>query len=392
MNTQICIVTGQPLANLIPILHFKPKEVILVATNFMDQKAEQFKNLLQSFDFVENIIVLDKCPDTDLNNINAFLKDKLATQLPAQPCIFNLTGGTKLHSFSMYETFKQREFDDQFIYIDTQNRLLEYYPNKNKPFKNELLPLVLNTKMILTGMGKLFKKAKSEQKNWCDVIQKRQELTRFIAKNIGNQEIQQIIGSLNKIIGELYNGGKSDTTKPKNGKLYNIPRGQAKTLLQLAQEHNLIFWTEDTEKIKFNNYKKACYLSGIWLEEYVWLCAKEIGFDELYCSLEFRDKDDQAPNEIDLFIQHQNIALAIECKSATGIKKADSSQNMFHKLSGVASRAGGLMCHKLFVSAFELKSDSLLYAKDHNIKTVQVQEIIDKLPQLLQQWKEKGQL
>lgn len=79
-------------------------------------------------------------------------------------------------------------------------------------------------------------------------------------------------------------------------------------------------------------------------------------------------------------------------------KKADNGQDMFHKLSGVASRAGGLMCSKLFVSAFALKnkdgrdSQSLLYAKDHNIIIIQAEDIINQLPTILQNWKARGQL
>lgn len=45
MTTQICIATGQPLANLIPILHFKPQKIILVVTDSMKVKAKDFERL-----------------------------------------------------------------------------------------------------------------------------------------------------------------------------------------------------------------------------------------------------------------------------------------------------------------------------------------------------------
>lgn len=398
MKTQICIVTGQPLANLIPILHFKPEKIFLVVTPFMKNKVQSFQELLKELNFVQEILVLDDCPDTNLSHINAFLAEKLANQLPLEPCIFNLTGGTKMHSFSMYEAFKEREYADKFIYVDTQNRLLEYYPKQNELFQNEPLPVVLDAKHTLMGMGKVFSKAASEEKTWVSEVQQRKELTYLIAQNIVDKDVKNLIGSLNTIVSKLYNGGKDSPRENKRDKLHEKPEGQAYKILEQAHSNNLVIWHKETQNIEFRNYKHARYLSGEWLEEYVWLVAQEIGFEEMYSGLHFTDKSKQAPNEIDLFIQHQNVALAIECKSATGVRNADNGQNMFHKLSGVASRAGGLMCSKLFVSAFALKnrdgrdSQSLLYAKDHHIKLVQAEEMVDELPQILQKWKVTGQL
>ena len=71
---------------------------------------------------------------------------------------------------------------------------------------------------------------------------------------------------------------------------------------------------------------------------------------------------------------------------------------MFHKLTGVANRAGGLLCSKLFVSAFSLKQRdgrdiaSVYHAKEQNIKVVQSAELIDELPDILRKWKETGRL
>lgn len=398
MKTQICIVTGQPLANLIAILHFKPEKIFLVVTPFMKEKVQSFRELLKELDFVQDILVVDDCPDTNLSSINTFLAEKLANQLPSEPCIFNLTGGTKMHSFSMYEVFKSREYADKFIYVDTQNRLLEYYPKQNESFQNELLPVVLDAKRTLKGMGKAFSKAASEEQTWVSKAQQREELTYFIAQNIVDTGVKNLIGSLNEIVGKLYNGGKHFPNENKTGKLYQMPKDRAYEILEQAHCNDLVIWHKGTKTIEFRNYKQARYLSGAWLEEYVWLVAQKIGFEEMYSGLNFTDESKQAPNEIDLFIQHQNVALAIECKSATGAKKADNGQDMFHKLSGVASRAGGLMCSKLFVSAFALKnkdgrdSQSLLYAKDHHIRLVQAEEMVNKLPKILQKWKETGQL
>lgn len=399
MKTQICIVTGQPLANLIAILHFKPEQIIMVATNSMKVKAKEFKKILADLGIAEKLYTLDGCPDTDLQEINQFLATKLAEKLPQEPCIFNLTGGTKLHSFSMYEVFKNREYQDQFIYVDTANRLLEYYPNKNSQSFNEILPVVLNANMTLKGMGKTFIKAESQSQGWLNEVNQYATLTHFIANNIFDDNVKKLVGSLNTVIGNLYNGGKSCVFDKKQEELHQIPKGLAINILKQAHDLGLIDW-QGKKQIAFNNYEQARYLSGFWLEHYVYLVADEIGFDEIYSGLEFGSQQatNTANNEIDLFIQHQNVALAIECKSATSTKKSDISQDMFHKLTGVANRAGGLMCSKLFVSAFPLKTKSgqdttsVFHAREQNIKIVQAQEIVLELPKMLSKWKETGRL
>lgn len=192
---------------------------------------------------------------------------------------------------------------------------------------------------------------------------------------------------------------KSFVLDKKEGELHQNPKGLAINMLEQAHDVGLITW-RGGKKIGFDNYQQARYLSGIWLEEYVWLIAQDIGFEEVCSGLKFgsQQASNQATNEIDLFIQHQNMALAVECKSATGVNRADYSQDMFHKLTGVANRAGGLMCSKLFVSAFALKTKngndtpSVYHAKEQGIKIVQAEGIINELPNVLEKWKKTGRL
>lgn len=398
MRTQICIATGQPLANLIPILHLQPSAVFVVVTKSMRVNAKEFKKIIKDLDTIDQVYLLDNCPDTDLNAIAEFLQQQLAHKLPQKSCVFNLTGGTKLHSFSLYETFRNRGFEDEFIYVDTNNQLLEYYPTVQASH-TEALPSVLTAKDTLKGMGKTFIKAESENSAWCDMVKERESLTHFIAEHIDDENIRQLIGDINGMVGRLYNGGKTNPNQPNSAELYQKPRGRAVELLEQAHDLGLIDWHEG-KAVAFDDYKQARYLSGIWLEEYVWLIANELGFEEIYAGLTFgsQQQSNEAINEIDLFIQHQNMTLAVECKSATSAKKADTSQDMFHKLTGVANRAGGLTCGKLFVSAFALKdrkgddTHSVYHAREQKIKIVQAEQIVKDLPEVLRKWKDVGRL
>lgn len=400
MKTQICVITGQPLANLVPLLYFKPEKVIILVTQSFKGKAKSFKEILKDLDITDSIYLVDGCPDTGLSQIGDFIKNKLLPILPEASCDFNITGGTKMHSFSLYEELKNRGFDDRFIYIDTQNRLIEYYPTVSMPSSNEPLPSVLTAKMTLTGMGKSFIKSESNNDDWVCAVRQRESFTRFIANHITDNDVQNLIGGINDLVNKAYSGGKKDVLFSKDLQLYQHPKKKAVLFLEQAHDLGLMTWSGG-KNISFSHYRQSRYLTGAWLEEYVWLIAQDIGFEEIYSGLEFGNmgesiEKNRAKNEIDLFVQHANSALAIECKSAKGATHAEASQDMFHKLSGVASRAGGLMCSKLFVSAFPLRQKdgrdiaSVYHAKEQEIKIIQAAELVSELPKILDKWKQRG--
>lgn len=389
MKTQICIVTEQALANLIGILHFEPEKLLIIVTDYMKTKADEFKVILPALGF-QDIDWLYGCPDTDLEAINNFLICNLEGKLPSEPCIFNLTGGTKMHSFSMYEAFKDRNEDDKFVYVDTQNRLLEYYPTKSGKPSKQTLPVVLNAEKTLIGMGKQKLSSLSDDDDWKKQVLARKELTFWIANNI--KQVSPLLRVLNGIVAKIY--PQQVETKPQEQVAYltRMPKGKWYNLLDKADYEDVIIW-DGEKKITFDSYQQARYLTGDWIEEYVWLVAKDMGFEEVYCSLKFGN---EADNEIDLFIQHKNMALAIECKSASSASK--ESQNIFNQLDMVAGRAGGLMCHKLLVSAFPLRDQdgemlpSVYRAKEKRISIIESEEIVSSLPKILNKWKESGRL
>lgn len=396
MSILVCIATGQPLANLIPILHLKPTQVIVLASQSFKNKAKDFRDLLHDLGATASVRLIDGCPDTGIAEISRFIEQKLLPLLPVDACDINLTGGTKLHSFALYEVLKQRQ--DRLFYVDTANRLIEYYPTENRDSYHEILPSVLDMNLSLKGMGKLYIKAESDQAAWIEQATQRATLTQWMAEHV--VDIGLILGDLNRIV-MFYDGGKKNQLAPCEGQLYQFPKGDAVLLLEKAHDLKLITW-KGGKSISFNGYQQARYLTGIWLEEYVWHVAQSLGFEQVQSGVAFGNmgtaiEKNRAQNEIDLLVQHANAMLAIECKSATGAKDLNKSQDMFHKLSGVANRAGGLMCSKLFVSAFSLTQKdgreiaSVYHAKEQNISIIQAEQLVQ-LADVLRGWRDTGRV
>lgn len=401
MKTLICISTGQPLANLIPVLHFKPEKILLIATESFKSKASMFRDMVR--DMAQNpdgspgvsVQMITGCPDTGIADITRFIEEKVIPHVTDHSqTIVNLTGGTKLHSFVIYQMLEKKTAD--IIYVDTQNRHLEHYPRSGQPPYTEMLPSVLTIDITLKGMGKKRITTESDNKAWQNAVRQRQPLTKFMVEHIG--KLQQLIGQLNTAIDQAYKD-RSVYKQAKSVDLFSFPKDLEARVLEQGQALGILKWNGG-KRLDFESHHKARYFAGNWMEEYAWLCAHPIGFEELACNVQFANlihnpTENLTPNEIDLLAVHANAMLAVECKAATKAKQDDVSQNMFHKLSGVAHRAGGLMCSKLFLSAFPLTYKngkdipSLNHAKEQDIHILQYEELRH-LPDLLTLWRDKA--
>lgn len=397
MKTIICVATGQPLANLIPILQFNPKKIILIATTSFKKQAKAFRDIIR--DIKPNdiqVLMIEGCPDTGISEIGQFLDDKVIPKIDDwQNIAVNLTGGTKLHSFSLYQKLADKVHST--FYIDTANHKLEFYPTSNKDGYTEQLPSVLTIDLTLQGMGKIKRSVESNEMQWRNSVESRQQLTNFLVDNV--IDLQNLIGSFNTIINGFYKD-KSLYLKPSSLTLHSFPQGKARQVLEMGHDLGLVKWPNG-KTVEFDNYMQARYFSGNWMEEYVWLCAQKIGFEEVACNVKFanitNNNQNAADNEIDLLAVHTNAMLAIECKAASSTSKDNVSQDMFHKLSGVAHRAGGLMCSKLFLSAFPMTYRNgqdiaaLNHAREQNISILQAEDLIN-LPSILEKWKKTSRL
>ena len=401
MKTLICISTGQPLANLIPVLHFKPEKVLLIATDSFKSKASVFRDMVRNIEQNPDgrpgisVQMINGCPDTGIADITRFIEEKVIPHITdTSQTTVNLTGGTKQHSFVIYQMLADKTAD--VFYVDTQNRHLEHYPRPGHPPFTEMLPSILTIDSTLKGMGKKRIESESDSKAWQEAVRKRQPLTNFMIDHIG--KLQKLIGQLNTTINYIY-PDRSLYKQAKSGELFYFPNDLEAKVLAHGKTLGILKWNGG-KQLDFESYHQARYFAGNWMEEYAWLCAQPIGFEELACNVQFANlihnpSENMAPNEIDLLAVHANAMLAVECKAATMVRQSDVSQNLFHKLSGVAHRAGGLMCSKLFLSAFPLtfKSGqdipSLYHAKEQDIHILQYEDL-KKLPELLALWRDKA--
>jgi Domain of unknown function (DUF1887) len=134
----------------------------------------------------------------------------------------------------------------------------------------------------------------------------------------------------------------------------------------------------------------AQYLSGQWLEEYVWHIVSDLKPDDVKANVEFTEmgapKDD-IRNELDCVIVHHNRLLMIECKTIKFKKNADKNADIVYKLESLGHRAGGLYGAKWLISARPLDKATEKRAREYAIKVISGTALKD-LKETLKMWME----
>lgn len=117
MTTMIALVGEQTLPNFLPVLHFKPDDVIFVYTTRTKQTYEYLKIVLAKQK--SNVSGLE----TDPYNIETIASDlhrelEKLPKLTTQQFIFNLTGGTKTMCLAAYQVAGQ--YNAEVIYFQSE--------------------------------------------------------------------------------------------------------------------------------------------------------------------------------------------------------------------------------------------------------------------------------
>ncbi len=123
------------------------------------------------------------------------------------------------------------------------------------------------------------------------------------------------------------------------------------------------------EEIYFHDPEAAEYLSGRWLEEYVWHAVKDAVPEEVKAGAEFTDMAhprEDVRNELDGIAAHRNRLLLIECKTA----RLDEGADVVYKLDSIAHDMG-LFQQRLLVSARPLDDKTRARAKAEDIAIVE---------------------
>lgn len=368
-TVHLCLVSERPLANLIPLLQYRPDYVALGISAGMKRQGENFRKLLLSLDYPADRIIPFDLPEHGIEQIReAALNTQIELQdrLPGCHIAYNATGGTKLMTLAFAEVFSIGE--NPIFYTDTAQDRIEFI--RPKP-ATEAMQAVLGIEVYLRAHGKRLGRTASDNPLWCERAQARKALSKWLAHNA--DKLDSFFGAMNATAQQALEQNPRRGQPPRivqpQQHLRGKPWGVWLEALGKINEAGACQWDERSpQDLYFHDAEGAAYLAGRWLEEYVWHTVTEAAPEEVKAGAEFIDMArpaDDVRNELDGIAAHRNRLLLVECKTGS----LDQAAGMVYKLDSIAHDMG-LFQQRLLVSARPLDEATRARAKAEDIVIV----------------------
>lgn len=409
----VTLVTGRMEATMIPILQLKPENICLVASQRMLKSGERLEKLLNE-QLPDSQVVLRKgLPDTDPEAIGNFalsLAEELDARREAEPELaitYDMTGGSKLMGLLFQEAM--RLCGAEILYTDSNAGNLYQLGTDLKPesFSTQPIESVLDTQLYLRLNGKHLRKSLSDQQDWRDKTEHRKALTKHLGRHA--EALTSLFGVLNYLVHTsdknkqpviLKGNRASGNMLNRDGYeqwLNHHPAKPWREALELMAQAEVVEWSPNAPlMLKFNTLDGAEYLSGGWLEEYAWHCAKDAGLDDVYCGAQVTDESapkDDIRNEFDLVAVHRNRMLLVECKTGR-MDDQGPEQQVLHKLHSLSEQSSGLFGTNVLLSAQSFGNTENHQRNIKRAASMQVHVLdgaaLKQLPEKISTWVKEG--
>ena len=385
-NVHVCLISDHLLPNIIPVLMDKPEKVYAITTEKMKQQGKLFKKFLKQRGI--HVHICENFPEALLSEMVPLAREQAKVIFgnhPASKIVLNVTGGTKLMAMAFsigFEGGENRKIET--IYTHTDHNVIEYLDNREE---QRPIDSVLDVRGYLEARGFNVKSCASENPTWSNKVNGREGLTRHLANtmptveefvkrvNTAVQGVPGQRGALNKM-GELV--APVQTV---------IADANGEDLLDMFSDNGLIQRLSN-DQVKFLSADAASYLSGGWIEEYVWHVLQPLDLYDIKCDVKGRWAAgvQHAPeNQFDCIAVHRNRMLFIECKTVSFGRGGTKGQPIINTIDALGNRAKGLFSTTLLFSALPLDDATRDRAATYKIQVLEGSQITT-LPEFVRKW------
>ena len=373
-NIHVCIVSDQPIPNYVPVLdnQFRPREVVLLVTGKMQQKAAALEQTLKTRCGVKTrqIAIASEYDMQEMED--KVLGELIALDEAKENIALNLTGGTKLMAIAAYTTFRDAGYPT-FYFTATSNEVLLLDNNE----RLTLQPPKIKIEDYLRLHGYQIAANNQVQRS---VPPGRQKIGETLA--IAPERFADALTVLNgDISAAIENNSNTLDILLRKPTVKNLD-----ALLNLFAKENLL--TRSGNRIHFSDKDARTYINGGWLEEYVFSEIKKIAdIQDIALNVEIQNaqKGITQNNELDIAFLHNNALYVLECKTKNYNNKSEGqAQNELYKLETL-KKLGGLRTKTAFVSYRALKAHVRDRAKGAKIKIIE-QKDLQGFKTLLKNW------
>lgn len=372
-DTHLCMVSGQPLPNLIPALadEQRPRRVILLVSPGMQERAELLETNFVQLGCAVSRVAVDPYR---IDQIRAAVLEALAQHEDAD-IVLNTTAGTKVMAMGAYDVF--RELGKPAFYVDTDhNQLISILP------EGGVRPLgdVVKVKTYLAAYGYEIKDAGTVQ-----IPPERQQLCNHLVTNAARYA--DVLPILN---------GCAEAAKKKNPLWAKLEErhqtfARLQELLDCFSQAQLIHRSND--KLYFTDESARRFAGGCWLEDYVVMTVNRLkGCKVVYdhqsnLVVETRGK---LRNEIDVAFTARNRLHLIECKSGKLSEKEgreNRADGVAYKLDNLRDLMGGTYGKAMLASFQKLEPIDRNRCEENRIEVVEGGDLC-RLEEIVTHWVE----
>lgn len=368
MKIQICLVSQQAAANLLPALDptFKPEKVILVVTQKMRRQAENLQAVLR--ETVGKVEQLQLSNEQDYSQTQNELLE-LASELEGETVSLNITGGTKLMSVAAQSVAALSGWAMFYVDADTDQIIDLATPTGQPPRAPHAISQQLKLRHYLRSYG--FDLTHKPQRIQANAEQ--EKLTRKLVTQVSS--LEGSIGALN---------GLAQVAEQRNSLSVELQGWQ---ITDISLDVLLRYFEEDSGALKrvkntlqFTDRAARDFVKGGWLElhaiQAIHRVTGPLKIRDKAIGLEVQDLGTNTKNELDIAFMARNRLFVIECKTAridkpqSGDKDAPKANDTLFKLAENCRRIGGLGTQGMLVSYRKLREPELKLADALKIQVV----------------------
>ncbi len=336
MKIHVCLVSGQPTPNIVPILdpETRPELVILVVSPSLEKRADNLKQVIISQKGVK--AELWKINDAfDFQQLeNQFLE--LISEYEHHDIMLNLTGGTKLMSLAAHSVFHAE--DKRIFYVHPQtDHLLWIHP---KSQASQAIADRIKIPAFLQAHG-----AQITSKREHQVSPELREYANTLIEDVA--KYGQALSVLNHYAGTAKNNLISEKIAPRHKNYTELHHliDDLKALSLLTHKDNQLHFSDENARF---------FVNGGWLEQWVFSAVNQLkkeipSIQDTACSVELM-RDQNVKNELDIVILANNRLYIIECKSKTYRASNNDANESLYKLDSLADVIGGLQSNAMLLS------------------------------------------
>ena len=364
-QTHACLISGQPIPNLLPLLHERPQKAIFIVTPQMRDQAVRLEKVVRKYDIQVSIVNIETAYDY-YTMVSAC--EKLLHNATENELVLNVTGGTKIVALAAFQAFFFSDTVSRIIYCDTEHdRLLELAPDTNESqLANDLVKVY--DYLACYGLPR-----SSGGRPPAGIAKRRSHLPALVDLFTHNEKL---LSKLNSAI---------ESANP-NRQYANIPLnalGENGEKLVLLLEKSAVGQRTADTNFNISSQEFLFFCKGGWLEEYVYSKVRSLSLQGLDLTMNVKVKWDgvgkkQTENEFDVLFTYRNRLHFISCKASNPDRVTSSgtrATEALNELDSLADRAGGLFGKAMLVSSRRLSDFDRSRAEKMNIHLVDGLEV-----------------